>query len=827
MASSRSIRFKISALLVIPLLSLTALWIFGTSVTTRDSLNLLTVASMYEEIGKPGDELTVALQREHVLSAEYIGAPSQQTQNELIRQRQQSDILRQRMRRLALTESAQAKLSTPDMRARFADLMAVIDRLDTTRTAIDSGPMDLLTLARDFSQVPDAMQKLVTSMTLTSDVALYHQSQSLTAMGYAKDHLSRERALAAGAFIANRPLTTGELRLFAQLATTRRFLFDQGLPELEPAVREPFDKLARSEAYRRFSTMEDEIILGGGSTFSHTEWRSATDEVESSYQATLTRAGAALAASAEPVAVSAFVRAGLAGAIGLIAVVSSLIVAYRVGRRLTRELGDLRSAATELATVRLPRLVERLREGEDVDTTIEAPPLAVTATTTEVRDLTAAFSSVQCTAVRAAVEQATLREAVGQAFRNLARRSQSLLQRQLKLLDGMQRRVEDPETLRDLFRVDHHTTRMRRHAEGLVILSGGSPGRTFRQDVPVMDALRAAVGEVEDYTRVRVHPMPEAAIVGNAVADVIHLCAELIENATSFSPPNTEVSVHGEFVARGFAVEIEDRGLGMTLEERDALNEKLSRPPEFDPADTQRLGLFVIGRLAARHDIQVELCGSPYGGTTVIVLIPDRLITKPERPGAPQARPTPPPARSVAPSPRSAPLPSRSATLPTRSRALPERPASPPKEPTGLPRRARSLPTRPSAAQAPAPRHAADGAPASRTASGEAPASGNAGLPRRVRQANLAPQLRQQNAERDPATASEPQAGASTRAADPRAAGHGTAAQGATEQGFTERGSRSRTPADRSPEESRALLNSLQSGWRRGRADSERDGEEV
>ncbi|WP_262847216.1 sensor histidine kinase, partial [Sphaerisporangium corydalis] len=645
MASSRSVRFKISALLVIPLLSLAALWLFGASVTTRESVNLLAVASLYADIGKPGEDLAVALQGEHLSSAEYLGSRSPQAQNALARQRQAADRFKEGMRRVAGSERTRSELSTPEMRAAFDGVMTALGHLDATRAAVDRGAIDPVTLTRDFSLVPDAMQKLVITMSATNDVRLYQQSRALTSMGYSKDHFSRERALVAGALAARRPLTPAEMRLLSELAATRRFLFTQGLPELDPSVGDPFERLASSLPYVRFTALEDRVLAGPGSGVTHAMWRSVADQVEDSFQAAVTTGGDALAASAAPAAMATFVRAGLAGAVGLLAVIASLIVSFRVGRGLTRELGELRSAATDLATVRLPRVIERLRRGEEVDLDTEAPPLALRATTTEIRDVSAAFGSVQRTAVAVAVEQAGLRDAVGKAFRNLARRSQSLLQRQLKLLDGMQRRVDEPETLRDLFRVDHLTTRMRRHAEGLVILSGESPGRTFRRPVPVMDALRAAVGEVEDYTRVRVHPMPDATIAGSAVADVVHLCAELVENATAFSPPNTEISVRGELVAKGFAVEIEDRGLGMSDAERDALNEKLSRPPEFDPAETERLGLFVIGRLAARHGIRVELCVSPYGGTTAIVLIPDTLVT----PGAAEDEPPSQPARVARP----------------------------------------------------------------------------------------------------------------------------------------------------------------------------------
>ena len=273
--------------------------------------------------------------------------------------------------------------------------------------------------------------------------------------------------------------------------------------------------------------------------------------------------------------------------------------------------------------------VSRLRRGEDVDIAAESPPLA-TGKTTEIAKVAEAFSTVQRTAVEAAVGQARLRKGISQVFLNLAWRSQSLLHRQLSMLDGMERRSSEPEALEDLFRLDHLTTRMRRHAEGLTILSGATSARGWRHPVPAIDVLRGAVAEVEDYTRVNVVTQSRDGVAGAAVADVIHLLAELIENATAYSPPNTQVMVTADGVANGFAVEIEDRGLGISHEDLAKFNEQLADPPEFDLADSDQLGLFVVGRLAARHQIKITLRQSPYGGTTAIVLLPHGIVV-PER----------------------------------------------------------------------------------------------------------------------------------------------------------------------------------------------------
>ena len=303
----------------------------------------------------------------------------------------------------------------------------------------------------------------------------------------------------------------------------------------------------------------------------------------------------------------------------------SVLLSVLIGRWIIRRLGRLEESATALAEVELPSVVARLRRGEDV------PVEELSGTTAdlgrdEIGRVGRAFDAARRTAIEAAVGEARMRRGINDVFRNLARRNQSLLHRELTVLDGMERRTTDPETLEDLFRLDHLTTRMRRHSEGLIILSGAAPGRGWVHPVRMIDVLRAAAAEVEDYSRVSVTTPSQAALTGPAVADVIHLLAELIENATTLSPPYTPVRVSGDLVASGFAVEIEDRGLGMSEQRYAELNDRLAEPPEFDVFNSEQLGLFVVGQLAKRHGIRVTLRPSPYGGTTAIALIPAALV---------------------------------------------------------------------------------------------------------------------------------------------------------------------------------------------------------
>jgi signal transduction histidine kinase len=311
--------------------------------------------------------------------------------------------------------------------------------------------------------------------------------------------------------------------------------------------------------------------------------------------------------------------------IGLAIIIAAVVMMGLFARRLARDITDLESTARHLAEEEMPELVERLRRGEQgvVPEEIAQQPRTKTA---EVARADAAMASLQHTAALAAAGEASLRNGIGQVFVSLARRNQSLLQRQLRLIDALEQKASDPATLADLFPLDHLTTRMRRHAEGLIILSGAAPGRSWSEPVPVIDVIRGAVAEVEDYKRVTVLTMAEDAVAGLAAADMIHLLAELIENATLSSPSGTRVEVRAERVANGFAIEIDDRGLGIEAGQLQTINQQLAEPPDFDLANADQLGLFVVGKLAARHGVRVALRPSPYGGTTAVALMPNSIV---------------------------------------------------------------------------------------------------------------------------------------------------------------------------------------------------------
>ena len=310
------------------------------------------------------------------------------------------------------------------------------------------------------------------------------------------------------------------------------------------------------------------------------------------------------------------------GVIVLILAVS-LLTSLAFGRSMVRPLRRLRSSALEVAEHRLPDAVNRLRMTREGEPHVEVVPIG-DASADEIGEVARAFDVVHHAAIRQATEQAALRKSISDMFLNLARRSQRLIDRLLEQLDDLEQDADD-ETLERLFTADHLVTRLRRNAEDLIVLSGAEPPRRWARPIPLMEVVRAAAQEVEQYQRIEVLPVDEVDLAGHAVADVVHLLAELVENATSFSPPGTVVQIAGQPAAAGYVVEIEDRGLGMSNEELLEANRRLADPPAIDAAVSQRLGLFVVARLARRHGIKVQLRHSWYGGVTALVLLPSAL----------------------------------------------------------------------------------------------------------------------------------------------------------------------------------------------------------
>ncbi|HKN97669.1 MAG TPA: nitrate- and nitrite sensing domain-containing protein [Pseudonocardiaceae bacterium] len=326
------------------------------------------------------------------------------------------------------------------------------------------------------------------------------------------------------------------------------------------------------------------------------------------------------------------------GGILAAALLIAFLVTLLVARSLVQSLRRLRSGALEVARTKLPQSVQRiLADPDPIKASNKAVEPVPVFTADEIGEVARSFDVVHGQAVRLAAEQAVLRDNVNAIFINLSRRSQTLVERQLALIDRLEKDEQDPDQLANLFELDHLATRMRRNSESLLVLSGSGLAKRMSRPVPIGELVGAAVSEVEQYARIDVGAPPAASVLGRVVNDLIHLIAELLDNATSYSEPNTRVSVRiARTRSRELAIQITDRGVGMTEDDVRLANERLANPPDIDVGVTRRMGLYVVARLARRHNIRVKLRANEDidGGTVALIVIPEDLVHRPgEEPG--------------------------------------------------------------------------------------------------------------------------------------------------------------------------------------------------
>ncbi len=611
-------------------------------------------------------------------------------------------------------------------------------QLDGLATLRQSLTRQLLTEGAIIGKYTDVVTALIavdreigqssTNRELTQDVA------GLTALADLKETLSRERALlysvASIKGLDGKPIG-GRFQLeqaqqFSSAIARRQAALARFRADTSESQRAQYDELVNGQAVLAVKRLEDSVIRGQNAPalgLDAQQWYSAATtylqamrEVEVGLLDQVVAKARELRSDAQRQAITTGV---IIATILVIAFLTSLLIA----RMLTGPLRRLEAGAREVAENRLPEAIARLRRTDTAPVPMEVEPIPIDSRD-EIGEVAARFDALHRRAVELATEQAALRNNVNAMFVNLSRRSQGLVERQLKLIDELETGEQDPDQLANLFKLDHLATRMRRNSENLLVLAGEDAGRRWGRPIPLVDVLRAATSEVEQYHRIQLTGVPDVEVMGHAVNHVVHLVAEILENATVFSSPESKVLVHSQRLSDGGAmVEIEDRGIGMSSQEISDANERLARPPVFDVSISRMMGLYVVGRLAGRHGITVRLRQSETGGVSAFVRLPIDVLAsrfeqrpdepavagmggsggpggpggpipdgRPGRPGVLGLPPGPggPPGMPVGPGPRpgtgpAADLPRRPLSQPGRG---PEQPVGPgPSGPTPLPRR--------------------------------------------------------------------------------------------------------------------------------------------
>ncbi|WP_406467756.1 nitrate- and nitrite sensing domain-containing protein [Streptomyces sp. NBC_01594] len=493
-------------------------------------------------------------------------------------------------------------------------------------------------------QTVDAYSQLITSLlSLSQDMAqatsnpeMIKRTRALAAFSSAKEYASVQRAIIAAALPGGGSQKGSHLdqndRQFGRAALHKETLAlksfnvtytatGQSAEELTTTLENGNPEIKAADTYAQ-KVLDSPTGIAGTAPRSYLDWY---DQSSTKIQAMKTIEETLLSdmeGKARELRDQSQREAIISGVLILLVLGVSLVGAFVVARSMIRSLRRLQDTATRVAQDRLPELVKQLSEADpqDVDTSVESVGVH---SRDEIGQVAAAFDDVHREAVRLAAEQALLRGNVNAMFTNLSRRSQGLIQRQLSLISELESREADPDQLSSLFKLDHLATRMRRNGENLLVLAGEEPGRRWTRPVPLVDVLRAAASEVEQYERIELAAVPATEVAGRVVNDLVHLLAELLENATSFSSPQTKVRVTGHALPDGrVLVEIHDTGIGLSPEDLAAINERLASPPTVDVSVSRRMGLFVVGRLSLRHGIRIQLRPSDSGGTTALVMLP-------------------------------------------------------------------------------------------------------------------------------------------------------------------------------------------------------------
>jgi len=524
--------------------------------------------------------------------------------------------------------------------------------LATARTAL-SGLQDLrntstasqipaLAVTQKYTQLIDAVLALNDQIAQgAGDPTLAQTVHVLSLVSAMREDASQQRAILSAALLQG-SFGAGQLAALqgaesAQQSNLAAFnvAANVGQQRLwDNSVNRSFVYLTKSEEVQALSLANAGTSLSSDPT-SAVDWFGAMSNTIDFQMGSVEQHLAAAATSrAATLRNNAITSALIVGAIVVVILALALLATVAVGRSMIRPLRRLRSGALDVAGNRLPEAVRRINESEGEEIPQDIVPIDVNSTD-EIGEVARAFDQVHKEAIGLAGNEAALRGNVNAMFVNLSRRTQSLVQRQIGLIDDLEQGEQDADRLGSLFRLDHLATRMRRNSENLLVLAGHEASQRWSQPVALVDVLRAAVSEIEQYERISLNVQPGISVRGQVVNDVVHLLAELLENAASFSSAESQVNVSGHLLnSGGVLLDITDQGVGMPADEMKDANWRLDNPPVVDVAVSRRMGLFVVARLASRHGIRVRLRPGPTaGGLTALIWLPDEIVTYEASPG--------------------------------------------------------------------------------------------------------------------------------------------------------------------------------------------------
>ncbi|TDV53945.1 sensor histidine kinase [Actinophytocola oryzae] len=736
---STSIRNRVLAIVLIPS---AALLVTGVSVAGYLISEGLAARDFSGYLGQAIDplvEFESVVQKERTISLRALGG-DQEAIAGLAAQRDTSNAVLAEIADLAGVVQNLNPDAVSQSNSAFAELSA---QLQQVRQGVDARQASVAVVDGFYTGLAGVViTGLEGSARTTPDAATAAEETTAVDLFWVTDLHSRAVGLAAGG-VAQGVLGVPERLVVAQLSGSYRNQLMALTSRLTEDEKARYDRLVASDAWKTATAGEDALAQRGELDVPLSYWLAAEDEVSTELLGLWGDHFHHAESLAEDSANESLLQSILAGSLVLVLAVVAFLIAVRMANALVRRLRKLRTNTLDLADKQLPAMVQRIADGQEVD--IDAELLRVDHGTDEIGQVAEAFETAQRTAVAAAAAEAKTRGGFNKVFLDIAHRSQIVVHRQLEVLDVAESKQGDPEHLELLFQLDHLATHARRNAENLLILGGGQPGRKWRTPVALEEIVRSAISETEDFARVSAVRLPDVKVLGNVVADLIHLLAELVDNATSFSPPDAPVTVRGNLVGKGVVVEVEDQGLGIGFEEREYFNETLRNPPDFQAmalAGQRHLGLFVTGQLAKRHGISVSLQESAYGGIKAIVLVPSSATEVEEREPVEHA---PSPATrtgrhqalsSFVPQPAQDPVPRLTRTSDNLPRHWPEEEPEHDSPTVVRPSFGAFEPMTPVASTerpaSAAPRERQSGSPASR----ERPP-----LPRRQRQANLVPQL--------------------------------------------------------------------------------------